>query len=179
MIQRPKQSVTRFFIPLIDVLILLFCIFLLMPFVSQANPTDGASESADAKANEEPLPKDVETLQTELERTRRELKRVQSALKGDLAEQLSIKLLEVDLPTGHLIDWKEGQRIEIGDQKEAEAMIDRHIRAAGGREPLFLILLPKRGAPLQQHMDNYRRWFANVPYSFDEAVAPRSSREAR
>ena len=34
MIVLPKRSVTRFFIPLIDVLILLFCIFLLMPFVS-------------------------------------------------------------------------------------------------------------------------------------------------
>jgi len=34
MIERPKRSVTRFFVPLIDVLILLFCIFLLMPFVA-------------------------------------------------------------------------------------------------------------------------------------------------
>ena len=33
MIQMPRRSVTRFFIPLIDVLILLFCIFLLMPLV--------------------------------------------------------------------------------------------------------------------------------------------------
>ena len=34
MIERPKRSVTYFFVPLIDVLILLFCIFLLMPFVA-------------------------------------------------------------------------------------------------------------------------------------------------
>ena len=34
MIERPKRAVTRFFVPLIDVLILLFCIFLLMPFVA-------------------------------------------------------------------------------------------------------------------------------------------------
>ena len=33
-IVQPRRSVTRFFIPLIDVLILLFAIFLLMPFVS-------------------------------------------------------------------------------------------------------------------------------------------------
>ena len=31
MIQMPRRSVTRFFIPLIDVMILLFCIFLLLP----------------------------------------------------------------------------------------------------------------------------------------------------
>ena len=32
MIKMPHRNVTRFFIPLIDVLILLFCIFLLMEF---------------------------------------------------------------------------------------------------------------------------------------------------
>src|SRR5262245_3009071 len=35
MIRPPKRAVTRFFIPLIDVLILLFCIFLLMPYVEK------------------------------------------------------------------------------------------------------------------------------------------------
>ena len=35
MIHPPRRAVTRFFIPLIDVLILLFCIFLLMPFVEK------------------------------------------------------------------------------------------------------------------------------------------------
>ena len=33
MIELPRRSVTRFFIPMIDVLTLLFCIFLLMPMV--------------------------------------------------------------------------------------------------------------------------------------------------
>ena len=33
MIQMPRRSVTRFFIPLIDVMTLLFCIFLLMPMI--------------------------------------------------------------------------------------------------------------------------------------------------
>ena len=37
MIQLPKRSVTRFFIPLIDVLTLLFCIFLLMPMVKSGS----------------------------------------------------------------------------------------------------------------------------------------------
>src|SRR5260370_26675474 len=39
MIEMPKRSVTRFFIPLIDVLTLLFCIFLLMPMVKSAGET--------------------------------------------------------------------------------------------------------------------------------------------
>ena len=40
MIEFPKRSVTRFFIPLIDVLTLLFCIFLLMPLVKAGGEAD-------------------------------------------------------------------------------------------------------------------------------------------
>ena len=35
MIEMPSRSITRFFIPMIDVLTLLFCIYLLMPMVSE------------------------------------------------------------------------------------------------------------------------------------------------
>ena len=35
MLEMPRRSVTRFFIPLIDVLTLLFCIFLMMPAVKR------------------------------------------------------------------------------------------------------------------------------------------------
>ena len=61
MIKRPHRSVTRFFIPMIDVLILLFCIFLLMPFVSQGSNPNDDPEAADIKETEtnETLPKDV------------------------------------------------------------------------------------------------------------------------
>ena len=41
MIELPKRSITRFFVPLIDVLILLFCIFLLMPYVATPESTNG------------------------------------------------------------------------------------------------------------------------------------------
>ena len=41
MIQLPRRSVTRFFIPLIDVLTLLFCIFLLMPVIRPAEESEG------------------------------------------------------------------------------------------------------------------------------------------
>ena len=45
MIQLPQRSVTRFFIPLIDVLTLLFCIFLVMPLAKE--PGDNSAEVAD------------------------------------------------------------------------------------------------------------------------------------
>ena len=43
MIQLPRRSVTRFFIPLIDVLTLLFCIFLLMPLIKATGETQNAT----------------------------------------------------------------------------------------------------------------------------------------
>ena len=55
MIRPPQRSITRFFIPLIDVLILLFCIFLLMPFVSnpEGTPDPDSSDSTTGKSVEE------------------------------------------------------------------------------------------------------------------------------
>ena len=41
----PRRSVTRFFIPLIDVLTLLFCIFLMMPVVKKSSEAE-ASDAA-------------------------------------------------------------------------------------------------------------------------------------
>ena len=45
MIELPRRSVTRFFIPLIDVLTLLFCIFLLMPVMKGKADGPGSAES--------------------------------------------------------------------------------------------------------------------------------------
>ena len=65
MLTPPRRSVTRFFIPLIDVLILLFCIFLLMPYVS---PTEGESPetppvSRDAEAGRQESQDAAESVQ--------------------------------------------------------------------------------------------------------------------
>ena len=89
MIERPKRSVTFFFVPLIDVLILLFCIFLLMPFVSSSETAELPKE----KIKEPELPKDVRELRTELERVRRENDKLK-AERGNLSERLSVKVLE-------------------------------------------------------------------------------------
>ena len=67
MIQLPKRSVTRFFIPLIDVLTLLFCIFLLMPMVKSA------SEAAAGSPEPSIAPMNAEERQ-ELEQLRQEKK---------------------------------------------------------------------------------------------------------
>jgi hypothetical protein len=172
MIERPKRSVTRFFVPLIDVLILLFCIFLLMPFV--ATPQRPEPDAKDqAKAKEPELPKDVRELRAELERARREVDRLK-AERGNLAERLSVKVLEIDPRDGRLYYLQDGERVNVTTQAAAEALITVHKRASGTRDPFFLILYPrtKSGYPEQQQADDYARWFRDVQFQFDRPFAP-------
>jgi hypothetical protein len=171
MIERPKRSVTRFFVPLIDVLILLFCIFLLMPFVATTAETESAKGKA--KAKEPELPKDVRELRTELERARREVEKLK-AERGNLAERLSVKVLEIDPKDGRLYYLQEGERVYVTTQAAAEAVITLHKRASGTKEPFFLILYPRQrsGYPEQQQADDYARWFKDVQFQFDRPFAP-------
>ena len=79
MIQMPRRSVTRFFIPLIDVLTLLFCIYLLMPIVKPA----GAEETGDAVPSPAEAKLSAEERQ-ELER----LRKLDEARRRSEAERL-------------------------------------------------------------------------------------------
>jgi hypothetical protein len=172
MIERPKRAVTRFFVPLIDVLILLFCIFLLMPFV--ATPQRPEPDPKDkAKAKEANLPTDVKELRADLERARREIDRLR-AERGNLAERLSVKVLEIDPRDGRLYYLQDGERLSVSNQAAAEAVITLHKRASGTKDPFFLILYPrqKSGYPEQRQADDYARWFKDVQFQFDRPYAP-------
>ena len=169
MIERPKRSVTYFFVPLIDVLILLFCIFLLMPFVS----TGETETDAHAKVKEKPkdeLPKDVKQLQADLEKARREVEKLK-AERGNLADRLSVKVLEIDSGTGSLFyHAPDGKKIIVEDKKMAGILITAHSRASGTKEPFFMILYPraKSGFPEQDQRRDYADWFKDVQFQFDQ-----------
>src|SRR2546423_13314870 len=105
MIRLPRRSVTRFFIPLIDVLILLFCIFLLMPIVEEGG-AGGKTRLSPGEA--QVLRQRLDFLQrrvAELEQTR-ESPRVKQLLKENerlkeeatrsAAERTSLRHLEID-----------------------------------------------------------------------------------
>jgi biopolymer transport protein ExbD len=172
MIERPKRSVTRFFVPLIDVLILLFCIFLLMPFVASSSEAE-----PDAKAKEKTLdpelPKDVQELQKQLVASRREVDKLK-AERGNLAERLSVKVLEIDPKDGRLYYLQNGRRVNVNTQAAADAVITLHKRESGTKEPFFLILYPRQrsGYPEQQQADAYARWFKDVQFQFDRPFVP-------
>jgi hypothetical protein len=165
-IQPPRRSVTRFFIPLIDVLILLFCIFLLMPYVK---PVEGEAGEGTGRAAEPPPPspgeladlrRQVEQLRADRERLARE--------RRDVVEQLKVRVLEIDPASGRLYYYAP-ERVEVATQADAQALIDEERRKAGGREVFFLVLFPREpsGYPLQRQIESYDKWFRDVPHGFD------------
>ncbi len=175
-IQLPRRSVTRFFIPLIDVLTLLFCIFLLMPLVK--NPDDGAPDGA--KPGETPAVSpetaglSAEELARRLQEARRELERLRKEKIEVLQQRLAIQVVEIDATTGKLY-YYDPDRVEITSAADAQKLIERRQRDAPGREVYFLILFPRQssGYPEEGQVRQYERWFAGVAHGIDN---PRSGR---
>jgi len=167
MIRRPRRSVTRFFIPLLDVFILLFCIFLLMPYVKPAEGDAAAATALEPKAG------DVAELKGEIDALRRERDRLKRQ-RSQVLDRLAIHVLEIDRATGKLFDY-EPQRVEIASAAAAHDLIARQRQAAVGREIYFLFLFPREpsGYPLERQMSAYSEWFKDVPHGFDD---PRGQR---
>ena len=65
--------------------------------------------------------------------------------------------------------------MEIANQAEAQALIERHKREAAGRELYYLFLYPRRltGYPEQKQVAKYERWFAGVAHGIDNPRATR------
>lgn len=166
MLSPPRRSVTRFFIPLIDVLILLFAIFLLMPMVNGP-----ASEPAEQVPPKVPLPDNVRELQRELTEARDRIARMERAAQERVADHLSVRVLRIDRKDGTLY-YYDPDRQEIRTEKDALRLIERQrtVATAGGgvRDILFLILYPENplGFPTKKQEDEINSWFRNVPHKF-------------
>ena len=164
MIERPRRAVTRFFIPLIDVLILLFCIFLLMPFLKQGEaaetpltPDDPAAATSQTSQND---------LQQQLQKARMEIARLR-AEQVNPSEKFSFAALEVDGRNGLLYWYHRGQPSLIADEAAAAEVIDTEKKIAGiQKDPFLIIVLPHEltGFPTQPQLDQYTRWFRNVSF---------------
>jgi hypothetical protein len=171
-IRPPRRSVTRFFIPLLDVFILLFCIFLLMPYVK---PVEGEAPESPATAPRpggnppppDPAAADVAALTKQVEQLRHERDRLQEQ-RDQVLHRLAIRVLEIDRDTGRLY-YYDPERAEVADEADAQALIDRERRRARGRELYFLILSPREpsGYPLRRQVVAYDKWFRDVPHGFD------------
>jgi hypothetical protein len=180
MIQMPKRSVTRFFIPLIDVLTLLFCIFLLMPMVRSAgdlasdNPQPAAiSMLAEERQELEQLRREKRAWM-EWNRLQEELKLLSAKVREALEQGLFLRVLEIG-DEGKLYFYdparERDRRVEI-TKENVEKFIETQKRLAQGRELYLLILYPRRpegfpGFPLQGQREDYDRWFKDVAHGYD------------
>jgi len=175
-IQLPTRSVTRFFIPLIDVLILLFCIYLLLPIVKGPDDTsaEGAMKPLDEKERQE-----LEELRRTARDSRRltvtdrqELERLRRQNQEPLEQRLAIRVLEIDPDSGKLF-YYDPERTEIPSEAKARALVVRQRREAAGRELYYLFLFPRKltGYPEERQVEQYKRWFAGVPNGFDNPQA--------
>jgi septal ring factor EnvC (AmiA/AmiB activator) len=137
MIQLPRRSVTRFFIPLVDVMTLLFCMFLLLPNFRQSVPDNVDPEKVPTEDNLRRLQSEVERLKGEKKELQRQLddpdrenaalrKRVrelealveslrsqvrllQKRLATPLEQRMAIRLVEIDPADGRLFYYEPGQ----------------------------------------------------------------------
>ena len=91
MLKMPQRSVTRFFIPLIDVLTLLFCIFLVMPLATdarEANKTaaekaaEGRNRHARRQGGADRMVGVAEAARDDLERRRADVPMIDIAFRG-------------------------------------------------------------------------------------------------
>ena len=180
MIQFPRRSVTRFFIPLIDVLTLLFCIFLLMPmFKATPEAQEPAHEAAaDLLSGEAPAPPKEEQPRPDagnLEREREQLAQLRREKIDVLQQRLYIRVLDIDADTGKLFYREpEGAR-ELAAEADALDLIARHKREAGSRELYYLFLFPRRltGYPEQRQLERYNAWFKTIAHGTDNPLSER------
>ncbi|MGL4552857.1 MAG: hypothetical protein ACRC33_16900 [Gemmataceae bacterium] len=179
MIRMPPRSITRFFIPMIDVLTLLFCIYLLMPI---AQDPDGADTPEDQAARELRL----RELEAEAARRgagddlpakmREELERLKKMSAEALRQRLTVRVLEVDEKTGKLY-YREPDRIEVAGPADARKLIARDREAQGPQKELYYLILCPRDRtsvfPTREDRMNYRQWFDGIALGYDEpGVAP-------
>jgi hypothetical protein len=187
MIQMPRRSVTRFFIPLIDVLLLLFGIFLLMPIAGEAEldeERDNVSEQRESVAAlQYELRRRGEELQrfeglrpelAKVEQLKDEIERLRGAQRQDLQARVDIHVLDVDPQTGELFTYEPSRaepRVPLADETAARQLIERQRREAKGRELYYYFLFPRpeTGYPTFAQQRRYESWFARVPNSLKES----------
>lgn len=172
MIRPPKRSVTRFFIPLIDVLILLFCIFLLLPFARpEKHPVDD-NEKLDIKSALEEVDRKTRLVEVEKEK----LAQARSATGKDLTGRISPILLRIDSRDGKLYREVAGEKVLLNPEEnpgQIRKMVEKdrkNLKESGfGRREPYYIFLPEPGSPFPTvaQRQKYLGWFAEVDAAAD------------
>lgn len=187
MIALPQRSVTRFFIPLIDVLTLLFCIYLLMPIVKpagedeegggpakSANPLSTAERQELDKLRNEKKAGELDKLKKDRLAILEELAKLRKEKLEALQQRMAIRVLEIG-EEGKLYYYdpqrSRERRVEITEGNVAE-LIRSQKETTGNHELYFLILYPRVASgnppyPLRSQREEYDRWLEGVAHGYD------------
>ena len=187
MIVMPRRSVTRFFIPLIDVLLLLFVVFLLMPIASLEELEHQRQSAGDLSEMVEGLERELQRRHQEirdlqdqgasadeLARLRAELEKLRQAAQQPLHKRIAVYVIDIDAKTGDISYYDDARPdqppLKLTEENAALNLIERHQREAGGRELYYKFLYPRleTGYPTQGQARRYQAWFAKVGHSLKE-----------
>lgn len=175
MIHMPRRSVTRFFIPLIDVLLLLFGVFLLLPMVEEEGKHMEAAEIKSATARLETRVKELEAmvkLEPELTKVaalKAELERLHKLITSPVRERIFVRIIDVD-KDGTLVYQDEARAgkdgpLRLTDEKLARYLIDKHAKQAGTRQLYYVFNIPDDGRFRWGDLLRARQWFAGAETS--------------
>jgi hypothetical protein len=165
MLEMPRRSVTRFFIPLIDVLTLLFCVFLVMPLAKGTgdDPTQNSAE-------------ELKKLQAELDRLhglgadqpekiRKELEELRKAKMEVVKDRIVPHILEINNDDGELYIQEPDGPVKI-DKDKAQEMIREDRKKYGDKTEILYVLQYPRQRPRKHpnfaDMDKYKELFAGA-----------------
>jgi hypothetical protein len=185
MIRLPRRSVTRFFIPMIDVLTLLFCMFLLMPIIRENESLSGAPGEEITNADEQK--QEIDARRKELNELYQDQRRAQVVLqelaekkRGLIQQNVLIRLLYVSPKDGSLAYFDPADilrpPLKIDSAAAASTLIARHQKEAGERELIYIFQEPRTAKgevapfPTLAQENEYKRWFHAV--NFDGCVKP-------
>ena len=189
MIRMPQRNVTRFIIPLIDVLILLFCIFLLMEF-NTASKADEESEKVAEKSFEIDIleselftrAKELQQFEelrpqlTEMAKMRDELEKLRAETQQVLKKRVYVRTIDYDGKDGSISFYDETSPdqpvYKITDAGSAKKLIERHKEeaAAKGRTLYYQFMLPRPYRfifPNVNQKSQYAKWFKGTANSLE------------
>ncbi len=158
MIQAPHRSVTRFFVPLIDVLTLLFCIFLVMPL---------AKDAQDKSAREDPKVAEerAKLAEAEARRLREENERLRRGQLAELASKVSVGILDLVPDDKPLLYYQTArQRVDLRGPDDVRRMVENDRRQSGGKPWVYVIRYPSDQSltPTEGQRREVFGWFAGL-----------------
>lgn len=156
--QTRARSITRFLLPMADVMALLFSLFLLLPHLGT---WPGGVDSSVSRSGIW-TPAQQRLIWNELAR----LQRQTDALPGFRDYLVPLR---IDGDSGRLLLQLDGREVEITDANVDQIVAEFRSRAAqAGQKRLTFLLIAdySKPHPDQQDEARFRRWFAGVRYEY-------------